>query len=87
MLVLQIAYESLLQSKFINDGWIGLILYGKYTYGININYKPLDTFDRLQALSLNAVLFNTLNITTGLLFLVVILILAVFCYETVKVKV
>lgn len=38
MLVVQIAYESLLQRKFITDGWIGLVLYGKYCYGYNYDY-------------------------------------------------
>jgi hypothetical protein len=38
MIVAQIAFESLLQRKFITDGWVGLVLYGKYWYGYNISY-------------------------------------------------
>jgi hypothetical protein len=87
MLIAQIAYESLLQRKFITDGWTGLVLYGKYCYGYNIGYSSPPIYDRLQILSLNTYLFHTLNITTVILFLVVVVILAMFCYETVKVKV
>ena len=39
MIVIQIAYESLLQRKYITDGWIGLVLYGKYSYGYNYDYS------------------------------------------------
>lgn len=39
MIVVQIAFEALLQRKFITDGWIGLVIYGKYCYGYNVNYS------------------------------------------------
>lgn len=76
----------MLQRKFISDGWVGLVIYGKYCYGINVEYSHPVIFDRLRVLSLNSYLLHTLNISTGLLFLVVAVILAVFCYETIKVN-
>ena len=38
MIIVQIAYEALLQRRFITDGWVGLVLYGKYCYGYNATY-------------------------------------------------
>jgi hypothetical protein len=38
MIIVQIAYEALLQRRFITDGWVGLVLYGKYCYGYNVGY-------------------------------------------------
>lgn len=80
MLVAQVAFEGLLQRRFITDGWVGLVLYGKYLYGGNVSYEISPTYDRLKILSLNAYLFHTLNITTVLLVLVVILMLVLFFY-------
>jgi hypothetical protein len=47
MLVAQIAYEALLQRRFITDGWVGLVLYGKYCYGYNVEYTSPLIFNRL----------------------------------------
>ena len=86
MLVIQIAFEALLQRKFITDGWIGLVLYGKYCYGYNVSYSNETIYDRLRILSLDTYLFHTLNITTAVLVLIVVIVLAIFCYETFKVQ-
>ena len=75
----------MLQSGFIYDGWIGLIVYGKYTYGFNVNViQSITNSDRLSIINLNANLANTLNISAGILIIGVILIVAIFIYEMIK---
>ncbi len=85
MIVIQIAYESLLQRKYITDGWIGLVIYGKYSYGYNYDYSTEPIYDRLRILSLDTYLFHTLNITTVLLVGIALIIFCLFFYETIKV--
>lgn len=85
MLVLTICYECLLQSQFIYEGYAGLVIFGKYTYGYNVDVIATNN-DRMTILGLKIALANTLNITAGLALLAVLVILAVFLYEAIKYK-
>jgi len=79
-MILQVTYESLLQSGFIYDGWIGLIVFGKYTYGINADNIISAGPDTLKTLGLTIPLLNTLNATVAICFLTVLIVIVIFVY-------
>ncbi len=80
---MQTTYESLLQSGFIYDGWVGLVLFGKYTYGINIdNIVETSSHDTLNIIGLTASLLNTLNLTVAFILVATVVLIAIFLYET-----
>ena len=85
-MILQVTYESLLQSGFIYDGWIGLIFFGKFTYGLNASSVISAGPDTLKTLGLTIPLLNTLNITVALCFLAVLLVLIIFIYELAEIS-
>jgi hypothetical protein len=85
-LVLQVTYESLLQSGYILESWSGLVLFGKYSYGYNVSSIITTTPDTLTTLNLDIALFNTLNISAGIFTLATLIPLSIFLYESISYK-
>ena len=83
MLVLQVGYLSLLQSGFIYEGWAGMIMYGKYTFGVNLGSLIEANNDDFTTIGLTTPLLNVVNITAGLVLLPTLLILVMFLYEAI----
>lgn len=82
-LVLQLAYEGLLQSEAVYEGWLGMVLYGKYTYGYNHPYASTSPGEVLSVIDLSNNLLSTLNLTFALSLTVVLVLLVVVLYEAV----
>ena len=80
MLIIQVTYETLVQSGFIFESWSGLINYGRYTYGYNYPNVMATNPDSLTIIGINNSLPNTLNITAGLLLLATAIPITVLLY-------
>ena len=87
MLVLQCIYESLVQSGFIYEGLVGLVKYGRYTHGYNVDNVVNVRNDELTTIGLTIPLVNIVNITVGLLVGTILVIIGIFIYESVSVKI